>query len=68
MDAERLRKGLERAAERRAKADRLKADATAEAAALLRQVADTEGISMIEAAQQLGVTRAMAYKLLEAGS
>jgi transcriptional regulator of acetoin/glycerol metabolism len=67
-DAAEIRAALSEAAKRRGEADdkraRERARENAEIVKLLRQVNDTDGISMSEAADVLGVSRAMIYKLL----
>ena len=59
-----IRAGLSKAARDRQKADEAKERATAELRDWLRQVPDAEGLSMREAAELLGVSRVMAYRML----
>jgi hypothetical protein len=63
-NADEIRAGLIQAAKRREAADRERERATAELVALLRAVHDAEGITMSEAAELIGVSRVMAYKML----
>jgi hypothetical protein len=64
MDAQELRGALEKKADDRMTADWHKEKATKEAAELMALIPETDGITMTEAAQILGISRPMAYKIL----
>ena len=64
MDAQELRAALEKKADDRATADWHKDKATQEAAELMALIQTTDGITMTDAAQILGISRPMAYKIL----
>lgn len=60
-----LKAKLRKAADNRATADWHKRKATEEAAELMDQISDTPGVSMTDAAEILGVSRQMAYRILK---
>jgi hypothetical protein len=65
VDALELKADLENKARDRSNADRHKRKATEEAAGLMRLIPQTEGVTMGDAAEILGVSRVMAYKMLK---
>ena len=62
--ADEIRNGLAQAAEKRQEARRLEAAATAELREWLAEAQSCKGLSMREAAEIVGVSRVMLYKLL----
>lgn len=67
LSADQIRKELSRLAQVRTGLESDLEQARKYQAALLRQVQETEGISMTEAAEIIGVSRVMAYKMLLEG-
>jgi ABC-type sugar transport system substrate-binding protein len=59
-----LRAELKKKADDRATADWHKEKATQEAAALMAEIQKTDGITMTDAAAILGISRPMAYRIL----
>jgi len=65
MTAAELRRKLQRARNKREAMELERAEHNADLATLLRWVQKTDGISMSEAAEIIGVSRVMAYKMLK---
>lgn len=68
MKVDTLKEGLTEARRRRVEADRQREQATGEMAAWLKRVAETDEITMQEAADILGISRVMAYKIVKGES
>jgi len=62
--ADQIRAGLAESVQAKRRAEEEKERADAEIARWLRSVSETEGITMTEAAEIVGVSRVMAYKML----
>lgn len=64
MDANELREQLTEAVDQRKLAEKQTIDAVQRITELLRQVADVDGVTMVEAAKIIGVSRQQAHNML----